>query len=230
MSTKAATSPPGVVLQCVQKRGAYVAQHKHPIIERARAGHSWTLQFPLFSRPILETSKSLKPLFLQRFVTILWVFLAPPPKPTTRIFSPHNPLTAKVRFVNKVGALFVFKKRSWNPYFYSVSRAKIENAIVFWTLPCPISKPKPFEKILALGGSTCFRPKLSDYDKRQKIYWPLRVDPAHKPPHKVHHKMTAPKPRRTNNQPRHKGKKPARPHSSEVTPTQDEEDKQNQKK
>ena len=42
--------------------------------------------------------------------------------------------------------------------------------------------------------------------------------------------MTAPKPRRTNNQPRHKGKKPARPHSSEVTPTQDEEDKQKQKK
>ena len=41
--------------------------------------------------------------------------------------------------------------------------------------------------------------------------------------------MTAPKPRRTNNQPRHKGKKPARPHSSEATPTQDEEDKQNQK-
>ena len=41
--------------------------------------------------------------------------------------------------------------------------------------------------------------------------------------------MTAPKPRRTNNQPRHKGKKPARPHSSEVTPTQDEEDKKQKK-
>ena len=80
------------------------------------------------------------------------------------------------------------------------------------------------------GGKYVFSPKLSDYDKRQKIYWPLRVDPAHKPPPKVHHKMTAPKPRRTNNQPRHKGKKPARPHSSEVTPTQDEEDKQKQKK
>ena len=82
------------------------------------------------------------------------------------------------------------------------------------------------------GGKYVFSPKHSDYEKRQKIYkiyWPLRVDPAHKPPHKVHHKMTAPKPRRTNNQPRHKGKKPARPHSSEVTPTQDEEDKQNQR-
>ena len=39
MRTTAAQCPPGVALQCVQKRGAYVAQHKHPIIEWASAGH-----------------------------------------------------------------------------------------------------------------------------------------------------------------------------------------------
>ena len=42
----------GANIQCVQKLGAYVAQHKHPNIERVRAGRSWTLLFPLFSRPI----------------------------------------------------------------------------------------------------------------------------------------------------------------------------------
>ena len=123
-----------------------------------------------YTRAILErfNSPSLHALFLKPqnpwnpyFCSVSWRFCGcfwPPPKPTTRIFSPHNRITAKVRFVNKVGALFVFKKRSWNLNFHSVWRAKIENASFFLLLPCPILKPKPFEKILALGGSTCFRP------------------------------------------------------------------------
>ena len=171
-----------------------------------------------YTRAILErlNSFSFHALFLKPqnpwnpyFCSVSWRFCGcfwPPPKPTTRIFSPHHRITAKVRFVNKVGALFVFKKRSWNPYFYSVSRAKIENASFFCSFHARFrsqnrsKNPRP-------GGKNVFSPKLSDYDKRQKIYWPLRVDPAHKPPPKVHHKMTAPKPRRTNNQQRHKGKK-----------------------
>ena len=47
------------------------------------------------------------------------------------------------------------------------------------------------------GGQRLFLPKPSDYEKRQKIDWPLPVGPTHKPPpNKVHHKMKAPKPTR----------------------------------
>ena len=155
-----------------------------------------------FHALFITTSKSLKPLFLQRFVTISWVFLAPPPKPSTRIFSAHKRITAKVRFVNKVGALFVSKKRFWNPYFYSVSCDKSENAIVFWTLPCPISKPKPCKKTLFPEGSTCFRPNTPIMKNGKKYIDPSRLALPTSPPHKVQHKMTAPKPRRTNKQPR----------------------------
>ena len=78
---------PGANLQCVQKRGAYVAQHKHPIIERVHAGHSWTLQFPLFSRPIphnLEIPETpIFAAFLDDFVDAL----APPQTEYQNIFS-----------------------------------------------------------------------------------------------------------------------------------------------
>ena len=131
----------GANIQCVQKRGAYVAQHKQPNIERVHAGHSWTLHFPLFSRPC-PPSQPQNP-WNPYFYSVSWQFRGcfdpPPPKPSTRIFSGHNKITSKVRFVNKVGALFVPPKRFWNPYFYSVSRNKIENALVVLPLPCPIS-------------------------------------------------------------------------------------------
>ena len=151
---------------------------------------------PSFHALFLTTSKFLKPLFLQRFVTISWVFWAPP-KPSTRTFSGHNKITAKVRFVNKVGALFVSRKRFWNPYFYSVSRDKIENASFFLPLPCPISKPTPFAaKTLALGGSACFSPNSPTMKKAEKYIDPSRLALPERPPNKVNHKMKAPKPTR----------------------------------
>ena len=55
--------------------------HARAIFER--------LNSPSFHALFLRTSKSLKPLFLQRFVTISWVFLAPP-KSSTITFSAHN--------------------------------------------------------------------------------------------------------------------------------------------
>ena len=91
------------------------------------------------ARAILEcfNSPSFHALFLKPqnpwnpyFCSVSWRFCGcfwpPPPKPTTRICSPHNRITAKVRFVNKVGALLVFKKRSWNPYFIAFRAPKLK--------------------------------------------------------------------------------------------------------
>ena len=36
------------VIQCFQKRGAYVAQHRLPVIGRIQAPHFWTHLFPIF--------------------------------------------------------------------------------------------------------------------------------------------------------------------------------------
>ena len=71
---------PGAKLQCVQKRGAYVAQHKHPIIERVRAGHFWTLQFPLVSHPISHNLKILETPIFTAFRDDFVGVLAPPPQ------------------------------------------------------------------------------------------------------------------------------------------------------
>ena len=77
-------------------------------------------------------------------------------------------------------------------------------------------------------GKYLFSPKQSDYEKAENILtppgWPYLNDP-----NKVNRKMKAPKPTRKNKQPRHEVEKPARPHSSEETATQDEQDKQNKK-
>ena len=76
MCTKMST--PSRTSNAFKNGGAYVAQHKHPIIERVHAAHSWTFQFPMFS-PFSSTQKSLKPPpFLQRFMTISGVFWGPP--------------------------------------------------------------------------------------------------------------------------------------------------------
>ena len=63
----------------------------------------------------------------------------------------------------------------------------------------------------------------------EKYIDPSRLALPERPPNKVNQKMKAPKPTRKNKQPRHEVEKPARPHSSEETATQDEEDKQNKK-
>ena len=50
-------------IQCVQKRGAYVSQHKRPILERIHAPHFSMLRFPMFRALLSWTLKSAKPLF-----------------------------------------------------------------------------------------------------------------------------------------------------------------------
>ena len=110
---------------------------------------------PSFHTLFLRTSKSLKPLFLQRFVTISWVFLAPQLK-TLHFFAPSM----------------------------------------------PDFEAKTIRKNPRLGGSTCFRPNTPIMKNGKKYVDPSRLALPTSPPHKVQHKMTAPKPRRTNKQPR----------------------------
>ena len=136
---------------------------------------------PLFTPLCSQTQNPWNPYFC----SVSWRFrgrFAPPPKASIWIFSAHKRITAKVRFVNKVGALFVPRKRFRNPYFYSVSCDKNENAMVFWARPCPISKPNACEKNPLPRGKYLFSPKHSDDEERQKIYCPLPVGPTHKPP------------------------------------------------
>ena len=171
----------GANIQCVQKRGAYVAQHKHPIIERVHAGHSWTLHFPLFSRPIPHNLKIPETPIFTAFRDDFVGVLAPPPKPSTRIFSGHNKITAKVRFVNKVGAHLVSRKRFWNPYFYSVSRDKIENASFFCPFHARFRSQNRSQKPSPWGAAPVFAQTVRLWKKPKNILtppsWPYLNDP-----------------------------------------------------
>ena len=62
-----------------QEWGAYVAQHKHPILERNHAGHFW-MQLFLSVLPLIRfTPKSAKPLFLFCFLCFRRFMCGTPP-------------------------------------------------------------------------------------------------------------------------------------------------------
>ena len=79
-------------------------------------------------------------------------------------------------------------------------------------------------------GQCLFSPKHSDYKKPKNILtppgWPYPNDP-NKATTKCKHQN--PHAKTNSHEPRREVKEPARPHSSEETKTQDEEDKQNKK-
>ena len=116
MRTTAAQCPPGVALQCVQKRGAYVAQHKNPIIERARAGHFWTLQFPLVSRFIPHNLKIPEtPIFTAFRDDFVGVF-GPPQTEYQNIFSSQED-NCKSAFRKQGWRTFCLQKTILKPLF-----------------------------------------------------------------------------------------------------------------
>ena len=147
-----------------------------PLLNRYTRAVLERFNSPSFHALFLTTSKSLKPQFLQRFATISWVFW-PPPKPSTRIISGHKRITAKVRFVNKVGALLSPGNDSETPIFIAFHAPNLKMFCFFCPFHARFRSQNRLQKTLALGGSACFRPNSPIMKKTEKYIDPYPNDP-----------------------------------------------------
>ena len=102
----------GANLQCVQKRGAYVAQHKHPIIERVHAGLIERFNFPSFISYVSQPPNPWNPYFYS-----VGCFGPPPPQRKYENIFRSQQDNCKSAFVNKVGALFCLQETILKPLF-----------------------------------------------------------------------------------------------------------------
>ena len=125
---------------------------------------------PSFHTLFLTASKSLKPLFLQRFVTISWVFWAPPQTEYHNIFRSQED-NCKSAFRNKVGA----------PIFIAFRAPKLKTLHFFCPFHARFRSQNRSQKPSAWGAAPVFAQTVQLWTMPKNILtlpgWPYLNDP-----------------------------------------------------
>ena len=149
---------------CVQKCGAYVAQHKHPIIKHNHVGHFWTRLFPSVLSLIRFIRSVRNPDFIYIYIYIYIYFFffcfkgfmcGTPQNEHQHICGPQQDIK-KVKNANKGGSLMFATRLLLKLLFLWLFLGHELTTVVIFD-PAMFNRPSS-KKNLLLGGIACFSP------------------------------------------------------------------------